>query len=179
MVAPSADDRADNWHWKAARTNPVGQVDDKFLTGVLEDPEDLESANHGDSTESGGYTSNANEDDSGPAMMQDPSVEPSAGENVLLASEAVDLDVSMFEAGDTVPRELVDAFIGSRGDIEALGVWADGNWTVVFHRKLKTEHDDDVELVTGKSYPFGLSVHDNAGGVNHTTATEVYILKFD
>jgi len=39
--------------------------------------------------------------------------------------------------------------------------------------------EDDVKLVTGKTYPFGLGVHDNAGGINHTITSDVYLLKFD
>lgn len=179
MITPAEDDRADNWHWKAARTNPIGQVDDKFLTGILEDPEDIESANKGDAKDSGGYADNLAADGPGPAMMQDPAKEPSAGSSALLASEAVDLDASSMSAGDTVPRELLAEWTGSRGDITAEGVWADGKWTVVFQRKLDTGHDDDVQFTTGRSYPFGLSVFDNAGGVDHTTSSDVLILKFD
>lgn len=179
MVAPEVDDRADNWHWKAARTNPIGQVDDKFLIGELTDPEDIESANKGDAKDKGGYKDNKAEDGKGPAMMQDPSKEPSAGKGFLLVTEAVALDVSKLKAGDTVPRELLESWTGSRGDIEAMGTWSNGKWTVVFHRKLDTGHVDDIKLVTGKTYPFGLAVHDNAGGSNHTITSDVYLLKFD
>jgi hypothetical protein len=179
MIAPGVNDRADNWHWKAARTNPVGQADDKYLIGELTDPEDIESANKGDAKDKGGYKDNKAKDGKGPAMMQDPSKPPSAGEGVLLVSEAVALDVSKLKPGDTIPRELLEPWTGSRGDIEAKGTWANGKWTVVLHRKLDTGHEDDVKLVTGKTFPFGLAVHDNAGAVNHTVSSDVYLLKFD
>jgi len=179
MITPGVDDRADNWHWKAARTNPIGQVDDKFLTGTLTDPKDIESANKGDAKDAGGYADNKAADGKGPAKMQDPAKQPGAGKGNLLVAEAVALDVSKLKAGDTVPRELLAAWTGSRGDIEAKGVWANGKWTVVFHRKLDTGHEDDVKLVTGKSYPFGLSVFDSAGAVDHTISEDVYLLKFD
>jgi hypothetical protein len=179
MITPGEDDRADNWHWKAARTNAIGQADDKYLTGVLDDPEDIESANHGDAKDSGGYVNNANDDGSGPGKMQDPAKESSAGSKFILVSEAVALDVAALSAGDTLPRELLDPWTGSRGDLETQGVWANGKWTVVLHRKLDTGNDDDVKLVPGKSHPFGLSVFDNAGGINHTVSVDVFLLKFD
>lgn len=178
MITPGADDRADNWHWKAARSNPIGQVDDKYLTGVLSDPKDIESANKGDKKDGGGYVDNKAADGKGPAKMQDPSKKPLAGSAFILASEAVALDASKFKAGDKVPRELVAPWTGSRGDIAAKGVYASGTWTVVFHRKLDTGHDDDIKFVPGKVYPFGLSVFDSAGGVHHTVSQDVLKLRF-
>lgn len=178
MITPGLSDRADNWHWKAARTNAIGQVDDKYLTGVLTDPKDVESANKGDAKDKGGYVANSTADGKGPAKMQDPTKKPSAGSGVLLTTEAVPMDASKFKAGDTVPRELLEPWVGSRGDIAAKGVYASGKWTVVFHRKLNTAHEDDVEFVTGKTYPFGLAVFDSAGGANHTISSDVLTLKF-
>lgn len=178
MITPGATDRADNWHWKAARTNPVNQVDDKYLTGVLTDPKDVESANKADAKTKGGYTDNRTADGSGPAKMQDPTKKPSAGSAFLLTTEAVAMDASKFKAGDKVPRELLEPWTGSRGDIEAKGVWAAGKWTVVFHRKLDTGSTEDTTFIVGKTYPFGLAVFDNTGAVNHTVSAEVLTLKF-
>ena len=178
MITPGLADRADNWHWKAARTNAVGQADDKYLTGVLSDPKDIESANKGDAKDKGGTADNKTKDGTGPEKMQDPSKKPSAGSPFILASEAVALDASKFKAGDKVARELLAPWVGSRGDIEVKGAYAGGKWTVVFHRKLDTGHDDDVKFITGKTYPFGVSVFDNAGGANHTVSGDVLTLKF-
>ncbi|MEK7862031.1 MAG: ethylbenzene dehydrogenase-related protein, partial [Chloroflexota bacterium] len=129
-------------------------------------------------THNGGYASNKAADGKGPAKMQDPSKKPAAGSTFILADEAVALDASKFKAGDKVPRELLARWTGSRGDIEAKGVYASGKWTVIFHRKLDTGHSDDVQFVAGKTYPFGLSVFDNTGGVNHTISEDVLTLKF-
>ena len=49
---------------------------------------------------------------------------------------------------------------------------------MVFQRKLDTGHDDDVKFVVGKTYPFGLAVFDNTGGVHHTISEDVLKLKF-
>lgn len=178
MITPGLGDRADNWHWKAARTNAVGQVDDKYLTGVLTDPKDVESANKGDAKDKGGYVDNRNPTGTGPAKMQDPAKQPSAGSSFLLTSDAVALDPSKVKAGDKIPRELLEPWVGSRGDIEAKGVYGSGKWTVVFHRKLDTGHDDDIKFVVGRTHPFGLAVFDNAGAVNHTVSSDVLTLKF-
>ncbi len=178
MIAPTADDLADNWHWKAARSNPIGQTDDKSLTGTLEDPEDIESANHGDKKDSGGYSDNVTKDGSGPEKMLDPSKKASLGGPFILVSEAVVLDPSSLKSGDKIARELLAPWVGSRGDIESKGVYANGRWTVVMHRKLDTGHDDDIKLVPGKAYPFGISVFDNTDGVNHTVSPDVLLLKF-
>jgi len=178
MITPGLGDRADNWHWKAARTNPVGQVDDKYLTGVLTDPKDVESANKADPKDKGGYADNKNKEGTGPEKMQDASKKPSAGSSFILASEAVALDASKLKAGDKVARELLAPWVGSRGDIAAKGVHAGGKWAVVFQRKLDTGHDDDTKFVVGKTYPFGLAVFDNTGAVNHTVSGDVLTLKF-
>lgn len=178
MITPDEKARADNWHWKAARSNPVGYADDKWLGGLLEDPKDPESANHGDKKQAGGDKDNRTEDKKGPAMMQDPSKSPSAGVKFLLASEAVSLDQAKVKASDKVPAYLLGKPDGSRGDIEARGVYKDGKWVVVLHRSLNTGHDDDVQFNTARTYPFGLAVFDNAGGVTHTVSEDPLTLKF-
>ena len=178
MVAPNPGDVLDSWHWKSARTNPVGQTDDKSLTGVLSDPKDIESASVADKKSGGGYANNLNPEKNGPAMMQDPAKKPSAGASALLVSEAVTLDASKLKAGDKVPRELIAPAVGSRGDIETKGTWAAGKWIVVMHRKLDTGNPDDAKFSVGKTYPFGLSVFNNLDGENHTVSKGVYMLKF-
>jgi len=178
MIAPKAGESMDTWHWKSARTNPVGQSDDKVLVGTLSDPTDIESASKADAKTSGGYSDNLNAEKTGPAKMQDPAKKASAGSSALLVVEAVTLDASKLKAGDKVPLELLAPYVGSRGDIETKGAWANGKWVVVMHRKLDTGHDDDVKFALGKTYPFGLSVFDNLDGHNHTVSKGVYTLKF-
>jgi hypothetical protein len=178
MVTPGADDRADNWQWIAGRTNPVGQADDKYLVGALPDPASTGSSFVNDTSETGGSANNRTADGSGPAKMQDPSKPASAGSGFLLASEAVTIDASKFKAGDKVPRDLLAPSVGSRGDIDAKGVYASGTWTVVLHRKLDTKNDDDIQFVVGRTIPFGLAVFDNVSGFSHTVAGEPLYLRF-
>ncbi|NQW23208.1 MAG: hypothetical protein HQ475_07180 [SAR202 cluster bacterium] len=173
MISPKDGQRADNWHWKAQRALPVGYVDDKWLGGVLEDPTDVESANHGDSKDSGGYSANASEDGKSPAFMP-----PNLGSAVLIKSEAVPIDVSMITDGVQIPRELIERPIGSRGDIDSMAVYDNATWITVMHRKLDTGNNDDVQFNPARSYPFGVAVFDNAGGFKHAISQEALFLKF-
>lgn len=178
MVTPDEKARADNWHWKSARSNPAGYADDKWLAGLLEDLKDLESANHGDKKQSGGDQDNRTDDKKGPAMMQDPAKKPSAGVKFLLASEAVPLDPTRFKAADKVPAYLLSKPVGSRGDIAAKGLYSGGKWVVVLNRALNTGNEDDVQFNPARTYPFGLAIFDNAGGVQHTVSQDPLTLKF-
>lgn len=178
MVTPTAEARADNWQWLAGRTNPVGQVDDKYLVGALPNPASTGSSFVNDAFDKGGSSNNRTADGLGPAKMQDPSKPASAGSGFLLASEAVNIDVSKFKAGDKVPRDLLAPIVGSRGDIDAKGVYGNGKWSVVFHRLLDTGNEDDIQFVAGRTIPFGLAVFDNVSAFNHTVSGDPLYLKF-
>ena len=52
---------------------------------------------------------------------------------------------------------------GSRADVKAKGVWSEGVWTVEFSRKFDTGHQDDVVLMPGQAYQFGVSRYEIAG----------------
>ena len=173
MGTESADQRYDLWHWKSTRTNLVGQSDDQWV-GTLENPEDVESPRHGDAKESGGYRDNINETKDGPAFIH-PS-DPTAP-YISIGQEAP-IDVSALEPGAIVPGFLLAPAVGSRGDLAANGVWAEGKWTVIIMRALDTGHDDDVIFTPPKPYPFGLSVTDNGGGLDHTNAPEVLTMEW-
>lgn len=173
MGSESADVRYDLWHWKAARTNPVGQSDDQWIS-VLEDVADMESSRHGDAKESGGYADNLNADADGPAFMHGTDRKAA----LLLSGEEVALDTSKLAAGDVVPGFVLAPAVGSRGDLTAKGEWQDGKWVVVLMRALDTGHDDDVVFTPPKAYPFGLGITNNGGGTAHTVAPEVLTLEW-
>ncbi len=165
--------RYDNWHWKSARTNAVGYADDQWWN-VLADPADVESSRRSDAKESGGYSDNITEDGSGPRFMH----KDGAGAQFIVAGEEVDLDLSTLQSGDVIPGFVISKPVGSRGDVEANGVWADGKWVVVLRRALDTGHDDDIAFTVGKPVPFGLSVVNDGGGVDHTTVPDVLTLQW-
>jgi len=171
-----SDDQAltyDAWHGKSTRTYPVGYVDDKWW-GVQEDPADVESSRHGDAKDSGGEKTNANEAGDGPMFMNS----EGPGPEFILTADAVPLDTSMLSTGDVIYGYTLEKPVGSRGDIEANAVWANGTWVVVYRRLLNTGHDDDVSFSPPKPAPFGMSVVDNGGGLPHTVAPDVLTLEW-
>jgi signal transduction histidine kinase len=79
--------------------------------------------------------------------------------------EAVEVtSTTTLKNGTTVPGFILERPIGSRGDIDAKGVWRDGAWSVELRRKLNTTHEDDVQFDTTKLYRFGVAISDNTGG---------------
>jgi hypothetical protein len=173
MGSESADQRYDVWHWKSARTNPVNQSDDQWV-GIQEDKNDPESARHGDAKESGGYKDNLNEAQDGPAFMHGSDL----AAQVIMAGQEVPIDTGKLPNGAVVPGFVIAPAVGSRGDLTANGVWADGKWTVVLVRALNTNNDDDVAFTPPKRYPFGLSVTNHGGGTDHTNAANVLVLEW-
>ncbi len=160
----SSSEKADLWHWKSVRSNPVGYTEDGF---VIDNPS--KEVEKGRKRDAGSKTtkakSNRTKDKSGPAYMQDPS-KPASIPGSLLVAQAVEIKgSSTFKEGDEIPAYMLyPVWKGSFADIKTKGVWKDGKWTVMMSRKLKTGHDDDVQFNTRKKYPFGISVFDNSGG---------------
>lgn len=173
MGTESADQRYDLWHWKSTRTNLVGQSDDQWVSDLV-DPSDVESPRRGDAKESGGYKDNLNEAGDGPAFVHP--TDPAA--KFIPVGEEIAVDTSALENGAVIPGFLLAPAVGSRGDIAANGVWQDGKWVVVLVRALDTGHDDDVIFTPPKLYPFGLSITNNGGGLDHTNVPDVLTLEW-
>ncbi len=167
--APS--EKADSWHWKASRTNPLGYADDKYVNStVLPYEGGLKLVGrHGDQRISGGYMQNINEEGAAPRYYE-PEARDAEDARFLFqseidAGEAVAItDETSFKKGDIIPGYILERPVGSRGDIDARGVWRDGLWGVEHRRKLRTGHGDDVEFDTTLTYRFGIAVMDNTGG---------------
>ncbi len=154
-------EKADMWHWKAVRSNPVGYAEDGYVTtNPTQKPEEGRKRDAGNDTKA---KSNRTKDKSKPAYMQDPSKTASIPDS-LLVSQAVEIkDYSVFKEGDEIPGYMLHTdWKGSFADVLAQGVWQDGKWTVMISRKLDTGYDDDLQFNTRKRYPFGLAVFDNA-----------------
>jgi hypothetical protein len=180
MIAPHATDILDNWQWTASTSAPMGQVNDLSIKGAQSgDPTSTayrESAIAADPG-TGGTVANTNQAGDGPKSMQDPSKPASYGPNYLAVNEAVTLDVSKLKAGDKIPKSMLSPWLGDRGDVDAKTQYANGQYTVVFHRKLDTGHpDDDVKLAVGGTYTFGLAVWDQLDQENHTVTNVPYRL---
>lgn len=163
----------DSWHWKATRTNPAGYTDDQRWS-ILTDPADPGSSRPSDAKDSGGYSDNVNDDGSGPMFMSSQGTK----EQFILAGDEIDIDTAALAAGDVIPGYVLARAIGSRGDVEANGVWQDGTWVVVQRRALNTAHEDDATFTPPKPMPFGMSVVDDGGGTEHTVAPEALTLEW-
>lgn len=161
----------DNWHWKAARTNPVGYTDDQWWS-VLADSAVFDSSRRNDKKDSGGYTDNINDAKDGPKFMSS----KGAKEPFILAGEEVAIDTTKLAVGDVIPGYVLSKPVGSRGNIEAKGVWADGKWVVVQRRALTASQEDDAEFTPPKAVPFGVALVNNGGGLIHTINADVLTL---
>ncbi|NIA16346.1 MAG: hypothetical protein GWP08_19985 [Nitrospiraceae bacterium] len=167
----------DIWHWKAARGNPVGYCDDKYIDNIRSGPD---GGRHGDSVElHKGTTGNSNPYGTGPAFMQNPGIKP-RDPRFLLSSEAVPIPKGkVFSTGQRIPGYVLSIPDGSRGDVRCGGKWDEGIWTVELSRKLVTGEIDDVQFSDLlKSYPFAVAVVDNASGAEHSFSS-VLRLQFD
>jgi hypothetical protein len=187
MFTNSPTEFADQWHWKAARTNPIGYADDKWMNNKVltkaEEPdqhERREAAHHGDAKGEGklNYSDNKTEDKK-PEFMHKDRV---TGGYFLTKEIAVPIDQAKaaFKKGDTIPGYLLARPIGSRGDVDAGGVWKDGRWTLELGRTLVTEdtaHDVQFDDL-GKAYYFGVSIFDNDGEEIHTRPENRIALTF-
>ncbi len=172
MGSEDEDFRYDVWHWKSAVTNPVDQAEDMWL-GIKQDPFEANSSNYSDYTESGGYVINIAPNEIEPLFM------PSEGSsNLMFSGEEIDLDTDSLTEGDIIPGYILSPFVGSSGDVDAKGIWVDGEWVVLLKRPLDTGNDDDVVFTPPKPVPFGLAITDDAAGLDHTYTPEVLILRW-
>jgi hypothetical protein len=156
----SSKEKADMWHWKSVRSNPVGYTEDGFVTtNPSKKPEEGRKRDAG----SGKAKDNRTKDKSGPAFMQNPSRTASVAD-ALLVSEAVEITAgTSFQDGQEIPGYMLNTeWEGSFADVKTKGVWENGKWTLVMSRKLDTGHDDDTPFNTRKKYPFAVAVFDNA-----------------
>ena len=127
--------RADIWFWKAHRTNPSGYADDK-----------MQALSH----------------KAGPMARKVPTKQY----GTLYFDRWGDEGKPPWEhkmffeyKGDALDQFAPRQPTGSRGDIRAKGVWAKGQWTIEFARKLNTGHDDDVLLKPGATHLFAVACY--------------------
>jgi hypothetical protein len=177
----------DEWHWKAARSNPMGYVDDKYLDSTV-DPKDDEAGHHAD----GGvrvYTGNRLKDGApsfvwkGPSVSTPPGVSADRAKLFLLDTDKAPysptnpLTGKPWAKGDKVPVAILQVPTESNADIKVYGVWKERVWTLEMGRALDTKANAakgdkkiDVVFDPSKVYFFGVSVFDNAEAANHAFA---------
>jgi hypothetical protein len=174
----TAAETVDMWHWKSARTNPVGQVDDQVVTAARK-ADNAEWGRNSDIKTGGGYADNINAAKTGPVWMGPP------GEDAdwILADAKIPFNDARFKPGDALGGIVVAPFTGPRGEITGRGVWKDGTWTLEIRRALVTsgerakEHDVQFDDLS-KSYPFSIAVFDNSQ-INHLYHRGALHLRFE
>lgn len=155
----------DVWHWKSARTAPVGCADDKWwdANGRGSDAKTVSAYN--DNIQTLADTSDVPMY-SGPVTGSSFIIVP-AGDSAAGYCDAFDTTTT----SGTYPGYYLDQDRdGSRfADVLAQSTYSGGVWTVEFKRALDTTHDDDVAFVIGETIKFSMAVTDNSGG-NHSGA---------
>jgi hypothetical protein len=187
MFTNSPTEFLDQWHWKAARTNPIGYLDDKWMDNkVLSESQEpdlherREAAHHGDAKGEGNLNYSNNKTDDGRPKFR--SKGGMAGSQFLVKEDSILIDYSKttFRKGDTIPGYILARPKGSRGDVDARGVWREGRWTLEIGRKLvTTDKAHDVQLDDlRKTFYFDIAVFDNDGSNVHTRPLDPIALTF-
>ena len=166
----------DMWHWKTARTNPVGQMDDQFVNSDRQ-ADHKSWGRHGDAKTGGGYSKNVSEDKSTPMYL---SSEKLDSPYYLIKGKTKPFK-DEHKVGDEVGSMVLSPFTGSRGDIAAKGVWKSGRWVLEIKRALVTTGEkaaiQDVQFNDlKKPYYFGVTVFDNSqiNHIYHKKALKLY-----
>ncbi len=144
----------DVWHWKATRTDPVGQADDKYWDKVDFEAKDV--GRHGDPKRGGGYEKNVSEDETHPAFLPDDLAAVHGG--IIPTTHAVaytEAAAKELPEDTVVPGIVASAFVGDRGHIACKSRHHSGRWTVWMRRKLDTGSRYDATFTPGGSHPFG------------------------
>ncbi len=139
--------KADMWHWKSTRSNPIGLVHDKStvisskkLTKAREFPGD-----------NGGNVYIARHSD--------------AGDKLYTTKR-----YHKYEQ-DVMPKYiLAQDPQGSSADVKVKGKWQDGIWCLEIRRKRDTGHPDDVVFPTRGTLVGGVAIYDRSGDDDHTVS---------
>lgn len=174
MQTNAPNERGDIWHWQAQRSNPVGYADDQILTNKMHKhyhgTQLHESGRFNDKREWGGFSNNWDKATKSPKFMFKDRTQSGP---ILIRPESVKIPKdAVFQKGTILPREVLGKPHGSRGDIEAKGVWNKGTWTLEIKRALDTGHEDDIQFDPSKIYHFGMSIFDDSYGKGHATTKE-------
>jgi hypothetical protein len=153
--ANASDFKADMWHWKASRSNPLGLAHDKVTT--LSSSKLIRAASIPSSDGSSRYV--FRESDEGTALYR-----------TLRYSEVKEQEI--------MPKyELLPDPQGSIADVKAKGAWRDGNWHLELSRKFDTGHDDDTQFKLNQAVRGGIAVFD-ASSENDHVISETLLFQF-
>jgi hypothetical protein len=169
----------DIWHLKYVRGGFLGQIDNQYLDSTRFDKDKSpEAGRKSDPKTGGGYADIKLVDGKPEFMNKDAKAANKGGTYWLEPKDKAPFDDSKFAAGDEVASILVEPFTGERGVIKTSAKWADGKWTVLIERSLKTSSKFDVQFTDlSKVYGFGAAFFDNAQ-VRHAQVREPLHLTF-
>jgi hypothetical protein len=146
--------KADMWHWKAARSNPIGLAQDK-LTIITTN----KSKKAYTTTAANGKT----------IYILRPS---DSGDKLYKTARYAAKEKSV------MPKYILNKNVtGSIADVKAKGVWESGQWTLEMKRKMNTGNPDDRAFVKGTSVPASIALFDHSGDENHNIS-ETITLQF-
>jgi hypothetical protein len=171
----TAAQKADLWHWKAARSDPAGFADDSWLT-VIGDEIGGRKSDGG----RGGCKKNITEDKTKPKYMLGPGKQL-VKRNILLAFDAEEIDdYSVFKSGDTITYCMPRIPFGSRADIKASSRHRRNRrgWAVMLARKIDTQRGDDVAFDPRKQYYFAMALFSDSSHAN-SYDSGVLVLRFE
>ena len=152
----------DVWHWKAARTNPLGLADDKWWN---------QDGRGSDAKAVGAYSDNKNEAGDGP-RYSGPIMDGSF--IVIPVGGSADNLETNIETSSAYPGYVLNLNAeGSRWDVKAKGKYSDGVWTLELQRALNTGNDDDVVFTHNSSVRFSTATFDNTGGGHASQGIDV------
>ncbi len=140
--------RADMWHWKSTRSNPLDLVHDK--TTIISAKKLLEAREL--PAEGGGKVYISRPSDAGDKLYKTKryhKYEQDVMPKYILANE---------------PQ-------GSVADVKVKGVWNDGKWCLEIKRKRDTGHADDVVFpAAGGAVVGGIAIYDHSGDDDHVVS---------
>lgn len=149
----------DVWHWKAARTNPMGFADDQHLQSVVDYSSSEVTGRRADE----GTSTYMNNGDIAPLFA------PADGGLYITSDNIIPFDENAdWKAGDTIPGYVLRAPDGSRADVMAKGTYKDGVWTLEITRaKTTSDSVGDQAILDDGSYMVSVAIWDNDHGDKH------------
>lgn len=148
--------RADMWHWKSSRSNPIGLIHDKH-TSITTHPE---MPAYIINSEDGKEIYIQRPSDAGDKLYQTKHYNRTNKQNALM------------------PKYILNpGATGSVADVKAIGVWENGRWKLELSRKMDTGNGDDVVFTRGKQLKGGIAVFDNSADEDHVIS-ETLLFQF-
>jgi len=136
--------KADMWHWKAARTNPLGLMHDKMT--IISRQKIIRAAKH--KSRSGKYIYIARPSDK--------------GRKIYKARR-----YHSYQQDLMLKYELQQNAQGSVADVKAVGIWHNGKWHIEIKRQRNTGHDDDVVFPKQGKLVGGIAIFNGSDDDDH------------